>query len=270
MVPLASPKIHAQAGGAPPKAAATATGGALAPFVQTLPGSVVKVSMAPIPAGSIRIGTKTVKIKPFWIADTETTWEAFDVFTTSGPPSVPYDQTPLLPDAIARPSKSYIPPDRGWGHHGYPVIDVSSLNAIMFCRWLSDKTGKKYRLPTEAEWEYACRAGKAMPVRATPAQLGNAAWIAENSEGRTHPVGKRLPNAWKLYDMLGNTGEWAFDLDGKPVLCGGSFQNKAQKVTPGTRAYQTPAWQETDPQLPKSRWWLADAPFAGFRIVCEP
>lgn len=269
MVPLMAFPLAASAGQTPEKAAGSAST-PLAPYVLTLPGSVVKLNLVPVPAGSIRIGTKTVKLKPFWIADTETTWEAFDVFTTSGPPSVPYDQTPLAPDAVARPSKSYIPPDRGWGHHSFPAIDLSNLNAVMFCRWLSEKTGKKYRLPTEAEWEYACRAGRPAATHETAAQLAQSAWTAENSNARTHPVGKKLPNAWKLYDMLGNVGEWAVDLDGKPVICGGSFLDKAAKVSPGVRAYQTPAWQETDPQLPKSRWWLSDAPFAGFRIVCEP
>jgi hypothetical protein len=70
--------------------------------------------------------------------------------------------------------------------------------------------------------------------------------------------------------MLGNVGEWATDLDGKPILCGGCFRDGATLTAPTTRRRFTPKWQETDPQLPKSRWWLADAPFAGFRVVCEP
>ncbi len=248
-----------------------AAGKALTSYVQPLPGNeVVKVDMVAIPAGSITIRGKKVDIKPFWIASTETPWEAFDVFTESGEPSPAGDQTPLAPDAIARPSKSYIPPDRSWGHHGYPAIDVSILSVQMYCRWLSSKTGKKYRLPTEAEWEYACRAGSAVNTPLPAAKLGQIAWYADNSDERTHPIGKKLPNAWKLYDMYGNVGEWATDLDNKPVLCGGTHNDKANKITPTERKYYTKAWQEEDPQLPKSRWWLSNGDFVGFRVVCEP
>src|SRR5687767_47591 len=87
----------------------------LEPYAETLPGSVVKVQMVPIPGGAIQIGSKTVTVKPFWMARTETPWEAFDAFTASGPPSPAYDQTEYPADAIARPSKSYILPDLGWG-----------------------------------------------------------------------------------------------------------------------------------------------------------
>jgi formylglycine-generating enzyme required for sulfatase activity len=261
MIPsMAQPPATAQ----PPAASATK----LQPFTQTLPKSVVKIQMVPIPGGTIRIRNRTVTVKPFWMARTETPWEAYDVFTASGPPSPPYGQE-IPVDAIALPSKSYILPDLGWGHNGYPVINVSFLSVQMFCRWLASATGKKYRLPTEAEWEWACRAGTLAPWKIEKSLLEKSAWYAGNSEGTTHPVGKKLPNKWGLYDMLGNVGEWATDLDGKPVLCGGTFRDGPAEITPGTRRRQTPAWQETDPQFPKSRWWLADGMFVGFRIVCE-
>lgn len=243
---------------------------ALKSYVLTLPNSVVKMDMVAIPAGKLTTGGKTVAIKPFWIASTETPWEAFDAFLASGPPSVPYDQTPFAPDAIARPSKSYILPDLGWGHHGYPVINVSSLSVTMFCRWLSKETGKKYRLPTDAEWEYACRAGSTSNKPMTATEANKVAWYAANSDLKTHPVAKKQPNAWKLYDMEGNVGEWATTADDKFVLCGGLFKDNPNRLLPTMRRSFTPDWQRTDPQLPKSRWWLSDASFAGFRIVCEP
>jgi formylglycine-generating enzyme required for sulfatase activity len=272
MLPAAPLQSIASAQGKPAaqKVASPRSAAPLTAFVQTLPGSVVKVEMAAIHPGILTLAAKKVSIKPFWIARTETTWEAFDAFMASGPPSPAYDQTKYAVDAIARPSKSYILPDLGWGHHGYPAINVSILSAQMFCRWLSAATGKKYRLPTEAEWEYACRAGAVGTGQLSPAELGKSAWFAGNSGDKTHPVAKKLPNAWGLYDMLGNVGEWATDADGQPVLCGGTFEDKADKVTPGARARQTPEWQATDPQLPKSRWWLADGRFVGFRIVREP
>jgi formylglycine-generating enzyme required for sulfatase activity len=241
--------------------------GPLKTYVESMPGpgSLVKINMVAIPAGTITLGGKIITVKPFWIADTETSWEQFDVFLASGEPSPAYDQTQFKPDAIARPSKSYILPDLGWGHHGFPAINISILNATMFCRWLSAKTGHKYRLPTEAEWEYAARAGS--KTDPTKAEAAKGAWYGDT---RTHPVGKKQPNGWKLYDMLGNVGEWAIDPAGKPVLCGPTFKDPLDKVKFSTKAYQVPAWQQTDPQLPKSRWWLSDGNFCGFRIVREP
>jgi formylglycine-generating enzyme required for sulfatase activity len=247
-----------------------APGVKLPPFTETLPGSVVKIEMIPVAAGAVKIGAKTVLVKPFWIARTETPWEAFDAFTASGPPSPAYDQTVFPVDAVARPSKSYILPDLGWGHNGFPVINVSFTSVQMCCRWLASATGKKYRLPTEAEWELACRAGATGPWKIDKALLEKSAWYAGNSGGVTHPVGKKLPNKYGLYDTLGSVGEWATDLEGKPVLCGGTFLDGPAGITPGMRRRWTPKWQETDPQIPKSRWWLADGKFVGFRIACEP
>lgn len=270
IAPLAAVVFGAVAAGlAAASAAEIARQGGLRSYVQTLPGSVVKVDMVAVPAGSVQIDGRAVGVKPFWIASTEMTWEAFDAFTASGPPAPGGDHTKYGVDAIARPSKSYILPDLGWGHHGYPAINISFLSAQMFCRWLSASTGKRYRLPTEAEWQYACQAGSA-PAKLTPAQLDQVAWYARDSGGHTHPVAKLKPNAWQLYDMLGNVGEWATDLDGKPVLCGGTYSDKAAAQTPYARARQTPAWQEEDPQLPKSQWWLSNGSFVGFRVVCEP
>jgi formylglycine-generating enzyme required for sulfatase activity len=229
-----------------------------APFSVSLPESVVKIDMVPIPGAD--------GVKPFYMAKTETAWEAFDVYLASGPPSVAYDQTDFAADAIARPSRSYKLPDLGWGHRGYPVINVNIDSAVMFCRWLSSVTGKKFRLPTEAEWEHAARAGASA---IDPAKLDEVAWYAGNSEWQTQPVGKKKPNAFGLFDMLGNVGEWAMDKDGKPVLCGPHFEDEASAFSFGLRRRYSEAWQESDPQMPKSRWWLSDGPFAGFRVVCE-
>ena len=226
--------------------------------------------MLPIPGGTVTISGKTVTLKPFYMADTETSWEAFDAFTASGPPSKNYDQTKFAPDAIARPSHSYILPDLGWGHHGFPAINISIDSADMFCRWLSSVTKRKYRLPTEAEWDFACRAGVTGEWSMDLDELDKESWNAGNSAHTTHPVGKKAPNKFGLYDMLGNVGQWAIDSEGKPVLCGGTFLDGPLDISPETRRRWSPKWQESDPQLPKSRWWLADGSFVGFRVVCEP
>ena len=239
-------------------------------FTETIPKSAVKFDMVHVAGGRSTVGGKTTELKPFFIAKTEATWEMFDAFLTSGPPSKPYEQKEFAADAIARPSRSYILPDLGWGHKGYPVINVSYTNAIMFCRWLSSVTGKKYRLPSEAEWDFAARAGVAGPWKADAAALDKASWHYENSNETTQPVGKKEANALGLHDLLGNVGEWTTDAEGKPLLCGPTFRDPVATVSPNVRRRYNIAWQETDPQMPKSRWWLSDGPFVGFRVVCEP
>jgi formylglycine-generating enzyme required for sulfatase activity len=240
------------------------------PFVESLPNSVVKIKMVPIPGGTTKLGGTATTVKPFYIATTETTWEAFDLFLTSGAPSKPYDQTVFKADAIARPSRSYHLPDHGWGHRGYPAISIAFDSADMFCRWLSSVTGKKYRLPTEAEWDMACRGGSAEPWKLDAAGIEKASWNASNClDETTMPVGTKAANGFGLFDMLGNVGEWARDSEGKPILCGPTFLDPVTKVNPNTRQRWAPSWQESDPQIPKSRWWLSDGPFVGFRVVCE-
>ena len=97
----------------------------------------------------------------------------------------------------------------------HPVENVSWKDAVHFCRMLSDSEGIDpdgpygYRLPTEAEWEYACRAGTA-GIRY--GEIDKIAWYKSNSEGTTHSVGLKEPNPWGLYDMLGNVWEWCSDI----------------------------------------------------------
>lgn len=255
-------------------AAPNAQAQALQTVAVKIPGTTVKIDLVRIPGGTITLpdpkapgGKRQVKIAPLLVARTELPWEAYDAWTTSKetPP------TASDADAIAKPSHSYIPPDRGFGHIGYPTISVSHLGAANFCKWLSQVTGKKFRLPTTAEFSYAALAGAKPPAKPMPAsELTKYAWVAENSGGKTHPVAKKLPNKWGLYDMLGNAGEWCTELNGTPVLCGGSFQDKAAKVSWASRAPYHPDWQMEDPQFPKSKWWYSDGPMCGLRVVCEP
>lgn len=240
------------------------------PYIEKIPNSTVEFKMAPVPAGKVMIGEKSVEVKPFFMATTETTWELFDAFLLSGEPSPPYDQTQYSPDAIARPSRSYNLPDLGWGHQGYPVINVTHATADMFCRWLRSVTKKNYRLPSEAEWELAAREGKEGEWKLSEEDIAKREWYSGNNQNKTGKVAKREPNALGLFDMLGNVGEWAIDLSGKPVLCGGDFDTEAAKMVPSMRRYYSRKWQESDPQIPKSRWWMSDGWFAGFRLACDP
>ncbi|NLC56573.1 MAG: formylglycine-generating enzyme family protein [Armatimonadetes bacterium] len=244
-----------------------------APYTEKIPGSTVSFEMVPIPAGTVKVADPTkegavreIKVGPFWMSKTEVTWEAFDVFAFKL--DDPAEQAKGGAAAIARPSKPYGAPDRGFGHQGYPAMSLTYHAASEYCRWLSAKTGHRYRLPTEAEWEYACRAGTlaAAPI-ADKAVLDKMAWYYDNSDEKTHPVGKKEPNPWGLFDMLGNVAEWCTGLDDTPVVRGGSYWDLAEQVHPGARVPESPDWQMSDPQNPKSKWWLTDGPFIGFRVV---
>lgn len=249
------------AGGAGLAGAQPPAASGLARFEQPIPTAATKVGMVPIPAST------DGRIRAFWMSETEIPWEVFDVFAYR----LDEEQGSPKADGISRPSKPYLPPDRGFGHEGYAAICMTRLNAEGFCRWLSWKSGKVYRLATAEEWEHACRAGAKtkFPFGDDGTVLGEHAWFAENSEATPHPVRSKKPNAWGLYDMLGNVQEWVSSADAKPVTMGGSFRDDAAKLTPGGRAAQEPSWNASDPQIPKSKWWLSDGSFVGFRVVCE-
>ncbi|NUM75412.1 SUMF1/EgtB/PvdO family nonheme iron enzyme, partial [candidate division KSB1 bacterium] len=204
--------------------------------------------------------------KPIWIGKTEVTWDEYDAYALRPIKDASSKIGEL--DAIAQPSKPYGAPDRGFGHKDYAALSMTFHAAQEYCRWLSAKTGKKYRLPTEAEWEYACRAGATGKL--SQEKLNQQAWYGGNAEGKTHPVATKQPNAWGLHDMLGNAAEWVIGQDGTPLVAGGSFKNKAEQLDYSARAQQAPFWNMTDPQMPKSKWWLSDATFVGFRVACEP
>jgi formylglycine-generating enzyme required for sulfatase activity len=161
--------------------------------------------------------------------------------------------------------------------------------ANKYAEWLSAKTGEYYRLPTEAEWEYACRAGS--PAEIPAAQLGDYAWFVTNSPmgnfsaGTYHPIGTKKPNAWGLYDMLGNVMEWTLD-QYKPytnapaenpwvrstasyphAVRGGSWHDEASKVSCTVRVASEASWKMLDPQLPKSVWYMTNAQWLGFRLI---
>lgn len=238
-----------------------------APYHESVAGTLVRFEMVPVPAGSVTIdgaaGPRTVAVPAFFIGRTEVTWDLFDVYALRlDAPAAAGGAA----DAVARPSEPYGAPDRGWGHAGYPAMSVTRHAAESFCAWLSAKTGRVYRLPTDAEWQRAANLA-AGPAALADADRDRLAWHAGNSDATTHPVAARPADALGLFDLFGNVGEWVTTEDGRLVMRGGSYRDPAASVGPPARAVQDATWNQTDPQLPKSRWWLSDGPFVGFRLV---
>jgi formylglycine-generating enzyme required for sulfatase activity len=229
-------------------------------YSETLAGTVVKFEMVPVPAGTVTVDGKPLEVDSFLIGRTEVTWDMYDLYALRLD-----EKTVGGADATSRPSRPYGAPDYNWGHAGYPVISVTRHAAEEFCRWLSARTGKTYRLPTEAEWLRA--AELAAGPGSSPQSRDPLTWHRGNANGTTHPVGARKADALGLFDLFGNAAEWVAGADDRLMTHGGSFRDPLDATGPAARTPFDPSWQERDPQLPKSRWWLSDAPFVGFRIV---
>ena len=210
--------------------------------------------MVPVPAAA--------GVPAFWIGRTEVPWDLYDIWVFGLDKG---EGGNASADAVSRPSKPYVLAGQNFGHQGHPALGMTHHAATEFTRWLSAKTGHRYRLPTEAEWEHACRAGVA-----SAGELSAVAWHPGNAGDEPHPVGKLAANAWGIHDARGNAAEWVDGRDGTPVIKGGAFLADAGEPTCEARQAQDDTWNMTDPQLPKSQWWLSDAPFVGFRIVREP
>ena len=271
------------------------------PYTETIPGSQVKFEMLPIPGGTFQMGSAQaedekpqhpVTVGPFWMGKTEVTWDEYDLFRLKEPP-VPA-RGEMAADAVTRPTPPYADETFGFPREGNPVISITHHAAMEYCAWLSAKTGNSYRLPTEAEWEYSSRAGTktAYSFGDDPSKLGEYAWYLDNAGAKPHPVGKKKPNPWGLYDMHGNVAEWCLDRYSKsfysalrqklpalfPVLLpgeeeyphvvrGGSWDDPRPRLRSATRRASDKTWNKRDPQDPQSIWWLTEAITVGFRVV---
>jgi formylglycine-generating enzyme required for sulfatase activity len=284
-----------------------------------------KIDLIPIPAGKFKIGSnpaspnhkpdeapqKEIAIPPFWMAKLETTWDIYRPYmengkarnkdgtlnrdadmTTSEAPDVKDSET--LIDTVTQPTPPYIPMHFSMGDgysKDYPAVGITFHAANKFCEWLSGQTGHFYRLPTEAEWEYACRAGTTTDYSFGDdvSKLGEYAWFADNSEFQYQKVGTKKPNPWGLYDMHGNAAEltldhYAADTYGKikdgamnPWLSGqnryptihrgGHWDADAKALRSATRGQTSAELKSLDPQIPKSLWYFTNASWLGFRVV---
>jgi formylglycine-generating enzyme required for sulfatase activity len=285
---------------------------AMKAYREKIPGADVSFDMVPIPGGTFFMGSPAtekghckdespqheVRLAPFWMGRCAVTWDEYDLWgmgldaqrrkLLAAPPAAADQRA----DAVARPTKPYGDMSFGMGKAGCPAVCMTQLAAKMYCRWLTAKTGHYYRLPTEAEWEYACRAGAktAYSFGDDPKRLGDYAWYFGNSREKYHKVGQKKPNPWGLYDMHGNVAQWVLDqyaADGyrqfagrtadNPlapatteygrVVRGGSWDDDAEHLRSAARRASIKDWKAQDPQLPQSIWYLTDADFVGFRLV---
>ena len=285
------------------------------PYAEQIEHTDVKIELVPIPGGKFLMGSPDtekhrkddegpqheVEIAPFWMGKCEITWDAYEIWMFDldiqrrkilNEETTPRD-TAADEYQLAQPTEPYTDMTFGMGKRGYPAICMTHLAAKTYCEWLSAKTGRYYRLPTEAEWEYACRAGTttAYSFGDDPADLDDYGWYFDNSGEKYQKVGKKKPNPWGLHDMHGNVAEWTLDqystdfygkckeqgLVKNPLLNptkeysivarGGSWNDDPDRLRSAARVPSMPEWKKQDPQIPKSIWYFTDATFVGFRIV---
>jgi formylglycine-generating enzyme required for sulfatase activity len=283
-------------------------------YTEVVPGTDLKFDMVPIPGGKYLMGSPAsekgrkddegpqveIAIEPFWMGKHEVTWNEYETwsFKLDMQRRKMLSQEPTfwdkLADAIARPTNPYTDMSFEMGKENRPAICMTQYAAQMYCKWLCAKTGRYYRLPTEAEWEYACRAGTktAYSFGDDPADMDDYAWYYENSDEKYQKIGTKKPNPWGLHDMHGNVAEWVLDQyksdtykkwadSGKElknphvhpttefpcVVRGGSWDDDPEMLRSAARRQSEKDWKMQDPQIPQSIWYLTDATFVGFRVV---
>ena len=282
------------------------------PFKETIKTSDLSFEMIPVRGGIFSMGSpaddknrgedelfeRKVKVSDFWMGKYELTWDEYELWMLNldkdnrDHKKMEKTEADGLSDGVTKPTAPYVDMSFGMGKSGYPAICMTQLSAKMYCMWLSARTGKFYRLPTEAEWEYACKGGTATAYSFgdDPKKLSDYAWHLDNSKFQYQKVGLKKPNPLGLYDMHGNVWEWVLDQFVPPdkkspkelvvdplvlpntlyprTVKGGSWDDDGKSHRSASRMKSEGWWKEQDPQLPKSVWYHTDALFLGFRVVC--
>ncbi|MGB7345504.1 MAG: SUMF1/EgtB/PvdO family nonheme iron enzyme [Pirellulaceae bacterium] len=237
-----------------------------------------------------------VKVDSFWMGKYEVTWDEYEPYMITAVSREKHgarrDYDPkvhTIVDGVSQPTPPYTEMSFGMGQRGFPAISMTQHAANKYCQWLSAQTGHFYRLPTEAEWEYACRAGTTTPYSFVDGKLADYAWYSANSSEKYQKIGLKKPNPWGLFDIHGNVREWTADkyteeyfelIKDKPTnpfikptklyprsARGGGWADDFDQLRSATRFGSDKSWKETDPQLPQSIWYHTDAPWIGFRII---
>ncbi len=292
----------------------------MVPYTVTIPGSNVQFEMIPIPGGDFLFGSSEneaehredegpqipVHVDPMWVAKTEVNWaqykeymklySVFKEFEAKGERTVNRDD---LTDAITAPTELYEPSyTYEYGEEPEQIaVTMTQYAAQQYTKWLSLLTDAQYRLPTEAEWEYACRAGTttAYSWGDDPGSIDDYAWYFDNCDSALPMVGTKKPNGFGLHDMHGGAAEWTVNqytadgyawLAGKKnlnaietvkwpeqsspcVVRGGSWEMEAVELRSAVRfPSDDKVWKEDDPNFPRSPWWFTSDPSrgVGFRI----
>lgn len=301
------------------------------PYTEKISGTSVTFGMVPIKGGVFLMGSSEkeqekygveadelitvdnasegpqhkVKVSSFWMGKCEVTWEEYNAWATnterdlriaSGEKET--SEWDKIADAITRPTLAYTDMSFDMGKDSRPAIAMSLYAAQMYCKWLTAKTGRYYRLPTEAEWEYACRAGTTTPYSFNDDDIDDYAWYYDNSDDKYHKVGQKKANPWGLHDMHGNVREWC--LDSYSVTCykeraalmatdeavitdplhaftpgkrypgvtrGGSWNDDKEYLRSAFKVGSNIGWNADDPQEPKSIWFESSEKWLGFRVV---
>lgn len=294
--------------------------GYMVPYTVTIPGTDVSFEMIPVPGGTFQLGSPEgedgrledegpqleVVVDPMWVARTEVTWDQykpfmrlygiFKQFEAEGKRKVTDDN---MVDAITAPTELYDPTfTYEYGEEPrQPAVTMTQYAAQQFTKWLSRITGQQYRLPTEAEWEYAARAGTSTPYSFGDSveDLDDHGWYFDNADTVAPSVATKKPNGFGLFDMHGSVAEltvseytedgyarfkrdkpinaidvvvwpeWAYPV----VVRGGSWEMDPEQLRSAARlGTDDEAWKEEDPNFPKSPWWFTSDPArgVGFRL----
>jgi formylglycine-generating enzyme required for sulfatase activity len=285
--------------------------GFMVPYTVKIPGSEAVFEMQPVPGGKFLLGSPAgekgrsadegpqveIIVEPFWIGSREVNWAQYkfymtmhDTFKKLAAANVQKITPENAEFIVTAPSNLYDPTFtfKQGADPQQPAVTMSQYAAKQYSKWLGAMTGQFFRLPSEAEWEYACRAGTttAYSFGDDPAKLGEYAWYFDNAGETTHKIGEKKPNPWGLYDMHGNVGEWVLDaytpdgyqrLEGKTtkaadaiawptklyprVVRGGSWDEDPDRLrSAARRPSDDDAWRSEDPNFPQSPWWFTSEP----------